>query len=287
MTESAPRTTLLTAIRSAARVREIIALAVVPAVLLGMFSLPIETKRNLAFSYVDPSLLTAFTAPFVHLQTYHLLGNVFAFLLLAGTGYVLAILADRRQLFTLALITYLIAFPPILSVLNLAVPRAAITYGFSGINMALAGFLPLVLTLYGSRRILIDIDHRHAPTLFFLAMALIALIAIPLSTITGAVAVAAGGAAIAYGYMSLVEIGATDSDQKLRFAPGASTGGWVELAALGGFIAIAYPLVGFPTEAAQSGVVLNLYVHFLGYSLAFLVPYIALETGLFKPAPVS
>jgi len=41
-----------------------------------------------------------------------------------------------------ALATFLAAFPVVLSALNLAVPRNAISFGFSGINMAFAGLLP-------------------------------------------------------------------------------------------------------------------------------------------------
>ncbi|MFW6004710.1 MAG: hypothetical protein ACOCPV_03650 [Halodesulfurarchaeum sp.] len=260
--------------------RELLALAVVPAVLIVVFTLPTETKRELAFSYMDPTPLTAFTAHYVHLAPTHLWGNVFAFVLLAGTGYVLAVLADRRQLFGLAVLFYLFVFPPVLSLLNLAVPREAITYGFSGINMAMAGFLPLALTLYAGRRLLERVDHRQAPTLFFLAMALIALIAIPLSVVTAAVAVAAGGAAIGYGYTAYTGVATTERSRALRLAPGAERSGWVELGAISAFVAMGYPLVGFPAEPAAGGTVMNLYVHFLGYSLAFLVPYISLETGL-------
>lgn len=57
-----------------------LALSAVPVALLAVFSLPLETRRSLAFDYVDPTLVTAFTAHYVHLGTAHLVGFCVGFL---------------------------------------------------------------------------------------------------------------------------------------------------------------------------------------------------------------
>jgi len=67
-------------------------LAAVPVVLCAVFALPESTRRSLAFAYAEPTVLTAFTAHYVHLDVGHLAGNVAGYILLAGVGYALAVL---------------------------------------------------------------------------------------------------------------------------------------------------------------------------------------------------
>ncbi|MFW6384289.1 MAG: rhomboid family intramembrane serine protease [Halodesulfurarchaeum sp.] len=271
--------TLFGALRRAVRWPELVLLGVVPVVLIGLFFLPEPTKRALAFSYVEPTPVTAVTAHFVHFHVGHLLGNVVAFVLLAASGYLFAALAGTRRFYSLVVLTYLVAFPPVLSALNLAVPREALTYGFSGINMAMAGILPLVVTVFVGQRLLTPVEVDHAPVLFFPVMGAIALFAIPRRTLTLAVAAGALILTAVYGIVILRSVGRRRPAE--RWGPEIRATGWVEFAAVGVFLTLAYPLFGFPPEPAGGGTVLNLYVHFLGYSLAFLVPYIALGSGLF------
>lgn len=117
------------------RASDLAVLLAVPVLLLAIFTLPESTRRSLAFAYADPTAVTAFTAHYVHLDVGHLAGNVAGYALLAGVGYALAVLGDSRRFFLTALATFLLVFPFVLSALNLAVPRDAIGFGFSGINM--------------------------------------------------------------------------------------------------------------------------------------------------------
>ena len=59
-----------------ARVVDLLALCVPPSALVAVFTLPRATRRSLAFAYTDPTLLSAFTAHYVHLGADHLLGNL-------------------------------------------------------------------------------------------------------------------------------------------------------------------------------------------------------------------
>ncbi|MFW5911462.1 MAG: hypothetical protein ACOCQV_01870 [Halolamina sp.] len=257
------------ALRAAVRLRDVFALALVPAVLLVVFVLPVERREGLAFVYEEPSLLTAYSAHFVHFDVAHLAANLLGFAIVAGLGYVLAAVAGYRRLVGLATVTYLLAFPPVLSALNLAVPRRAVGYGFSGVNMAFAGLLALVLVAYLSR--LDDrIQVRDAPGLFFAVVTLISIVGLP-SRI--AAVVGAASALVAVGYLLTVRQRWT-GPLSARLAVG-----WLDAAVLGAIALFGYQFVGFGNASVEDGVV-NVYVHLLGLCLGFIVPYTALEAGV-------
>ncbi|QZX98984.1 hypothetical protein [Halobaculum rubrum] len=259
-------------LRREIRFVDCVALSVVPVVLAAVFLLPPETRMEFAFTYRRPTVLTAFTAHFVHRSLEHLVANVAGYVLLAGLGYVLAVLADERRLFGLAATTYLFAFPPVLSALNLAVPRNAVGYGFSGVTMAFAGLLAVMLAAYAGRRLHPAVSVRHAPAGFLSALAAAALLVPTASRVATAVAgVAALGA---FGY-------AVSGTTALRDGPPHATlyrSGWVDLFALGAVVFAGYPVVGFPSDLRVGTAVVNTYVHLLGFCLAFLVAYLVAAT---------
>ncbi len=273
---------LIPSLRRNVHANDLIGLSLVVIILVALFVLPEALKRTLAFSYVDPTPLTAITAHFVHLTWGHLAANLFGLVVLGGTGYVLAVLGGHRQLFAVLFTTYLLVFPPVLSMLNLAVPRTAIAYGFSGVNMALAGLLPLVLIEYAGRRIHGGIETGHAPGLFFLVMTLAALIAIPPQPITLGVAAVSGLLTVVYGWQMIQSIRSQPEKRRTGTNDRPDLGGWVELGVFGAIVAIGYPLIGYPTDPVFADQVINIYVHTLGYALAFIGGYIGLEIGLFE-----
>ncbi|QKY19148.1 hypothetical protein B4589_001680 [Halolamina sp. CBA1230] len=269
-----PDGSFFAALRAAVRLRDCLVLAVVPAFAVVAFALPVARRESLAFAYRDPSLVTAYTAQFVHFDIAHLAANVLGYVLVAGFGYALAALAGYRRLFGVAAVTYLLAFPPALSWLNLAIPRNAVGYGLSGLNMAFAGLLALVLVAYAGR--LDDrVRVRHAPGLFFAVVALIALLAPRNGGVPG---VGAASALVAVGYVVSAR----------RWAAGRSRGGsvplhrragWFDALVLGVVTLFGYQFVGFASLAIHDGIV-NVYVHLLGFCLGFIVPYTALAAGV-------
>lgn len=259
------------------RLADCLALSTVPLVLVAVYLLPEPTRQALVFALHDPTLVTAHTAHFVHLSAGHLFANVVAYALLAGTGYLLAVLADARRLFGVAAATYLLGFPVVLSALNLAVPRHAVTYGFSGVVTAFAGLLALLLAVYAGRRIHPAVRVRHAPCAFLLALALVPLVALPPSPFALATAVAASVGAVGYG-ASLLDAAGPAWAAGLR--PTARAAGWPDALVVGTLLFAASVFVGFPPQLRVDGVVVNAYVHLLGFCLAFIVPYVALEVGL-------
>ncbi|WP_299330893.1 hypothetical protein [Haloplanus sp.] len=261
-----------------ARVVDVAVLCAVPAVLVAVFTLPAEVRRSFAFAYTDPTLPTAFTAHYVHLRATHLAGNLVGYGLLAGVGYALAVLGDRRRFFLTALATFLLAFPFVLSALNLAVPRNAIGFGFSGINMALLGLLPLLLWGYARERFASDASVRPLPAAFFLLVGWIALLALPVSTtgvgIAGLATAAAGLAVgVVYALSAGVELRLPTRDL-LRTV--TSRPGYGDLFVAGGVLLVGYPIVGFPADPTGTGRVVNLYVHLLGFCLAFIGAFVLL-----------
>jgi hypothetical protein len=275
--------TLRRELRAGIRLVDLLVLLAVPAVLLAVFALPEATRRSLAFAYADPTVATAFSAHYVHLTVGHLAGNVAGYCLLAGVGYALAVLGGARRFFLTALATFLLAFPFVLSALNLAVPRDAIGFGFSGVNMALAGLLPLVLGAYARERFGFAESVRALPAVFFALVGWIALLALPLST-TGlgvaglATGVAGGLLALLYAWSARLSVRASVRDLAHAVASNPEDG---DLFVAGAVLVVGYPVVGFPADPTGAGSVVNLYVHFLGFCLAFIGPFALLASGAF------
>ncbi|MUV60636.1 hypothetical protein [Halobacterium sp. CBA1126] len=278
MSGSADGDSFRAALREAVLLRDCLALAVVPAVALAVFALPAGVRESLAFAYRDPTVATAYAAHFVHFDAAHLAANVLGYALLAGFGYVLAALAGHRRLFGVAAATYVLAFPFALSGLNLAVPRNAVGYGLSGVNMAFAGLLGLVLVAYAGRRVNERIRTRHAPGAFFAAVAVVSLVALPVDRTT--VALAGVSASIAAVYA--VSVWRTwQSSVASRWEATEGRAGWLDVGVLGAVAFFGYPFVGFPAPTPAAETVVNRYVHLLGFCLGFLVPYVALAAGAF------
>ena len=265
------------------RAIDLLALLAVPAVLLAVFALPEATRRSLAFAYADPTALSAFTAHYVHLSADHLLGNLAGYGLLAGVGYALAVLSGRRRLFFTALVAFLLAFPFALSALNLAVPRDAVGFGFSGVNMALAGLLPILWFCYARDRFAPAASVGALPAAFFALVGWIALLALPVSTEgdgQAGLAIGVAGALLALLYAA---------SSGVRFPrsvrPGvkslAARPGYGDLLAVGAVVVVGYPVVGFPSDPVGGGGVVNLYVHLLGFCLGFIGPFALLAAGVF------
>ena len=89
------------------------------------------------FDYATPTLLTAYTAHFVHFDPAHLSINLGSYLLLVPVTYALAALSDELSRFRVAVVTLHTAVPLALSGLNLALVRPRVGYGFSGVAASL------------------------------------------------------------------------------------------------------------------------------------------------------
>lgn len=248
-----------------------VALATVPAALVAVFALPLSVRRDLVLAYTDPTLLTAFAAHFVHLDAAHLVTNLAVYALVVPAVYLLCVLSGRRTEFYVAGVAFVVAFPLALSALDVALVRPRVGYGFSGVNAAFFGFLPIALFGYLPARLGVPVAVRDAPSLFFAGSALVAVVAVPPSTASLSVAAVAVLAATAYVhecYPALAPL-----YRRLLALP-TTYPGYAELAVVGAGAFAAFPLAAFPADPASDGVVVNLYAHLLGYALAFIASYV-------------
>lgn len=261
------------------RAADLAALLAVPVVLLAVFALPAPLRRSLAFEYTDPTVPTAFVSPFVHLAETHLLVNVVGYLLVVPTAYLLSVASGHRTRFFVAFATFIVAFPPVLSYLNLAALRSASGLGFSGVLLAFVGYLAFAIA-----------DHLHAnlgvgpatsvgAVLFFVGFAVAAPLSVRSVTVDRAtVALGTGGLVLAT-LLSAVLFGLSAAEQTgglrrvLRLATLRRGSFALGVLALGVFVAVQF--VAFPPRPAVDGGTINLYTHLLGYALGFTVTYVS------------
>lgn len=252
------------------RAVDVLVLAVVPAVLFGVAALPESTRRALAFDVGNPGLLEAYTAHFVHGSQAHLLGNVSFFVVFVSMTYLLFVLSDERSLFWYATFAFLSVFPMVLSAMQLSFSTERVTFGFSGVNAAFAGLLCLGLVRYVGVVLAPSISVQHAPALLFTIFGVISLISLPERAWRLELALLAF--ALAGLYLALLflpdNLPSTEDMEKAVDNPG-----YVELAGAGFALALTYPYAGFRGGMIPSTETVDVYIHLLGFALAFIVVY--------------
>ena len=243
----------------------------VPTLLLVSFLLPHELKLSLALDYLDPTFVTSYASHFVHLSTNHLITNLVVYLAVVPLVLVLATLCGRRRQFYVVFVTILLAFPFVLSVLNVAFARPRIGFGFSGLNMAFLGFLPHTLVGYLSVRSGENFGPNHSPLLFFVGTAIIAFWAVPptvASVFAGSVSVT-----VCLLYLRTISSDVSDSLSSVVRRIASEQAG-LEFALAGVCLFVLLPFTAFPHRPVANGSILNLFTHLLGYCLGYIVPYV-------------
>lgn len=266
---------------------DLLVLFSVPILLVGVSFLPLAVRQSLVFHYTVPTLLTAFAAPFVHLGPGHLVVNVLGYFLVVPVAYLLSVASGRRARFFAAFATFVLVFPVLLSYLNLAVLRPGAGAGFSGVVMAFVGYLPLALADYLEERADVGPSETLAPVFFFLGIALIAGLSVQSvqrdrATVllgTGGLVLTAMLSALLY-WLSAPDH-ARDVLRKVRAA--ADRPGNVELLGFAGIVFVAFLFVAFPPAVTDGAIVVNVYVHLLGYALGFISAYATVEFGARLP----
>ncbi|PAU79997.1 hypothetical protein CK500_15935 [Halorubrum salipaludis] len=260
------------AIRRVVRPRDVIAILFPAALFLGVGVLPPAMREQLAFSTADPELLTALTSNFAHADSTHLFRNLTAYLFVIPTVYLLSVLADRRQLFYTVFVVVFTVFPVVLSGLNLAVPRNALSLGASGLTLSFVGYLPVALAEYVRRRFnVVNVVRRIlAGGVFFLGLVIvIPLVAAAVQRVLAvALTVVALLAVVVYG----VGLRRSGIDRSTLRGPPP---GFLELGIWSTAILVAALIAAFPTDPLSEAGVVNTYTHFLGYALGFLSSYLA------------
>lgn len=253
----------------------VLLIAVVPAVLVATFQLPLSVREQLVLASSDPTVVSAYTAYFVHLQEFHLAGNLLVYALVVPVTYLLAVLSGRRQLFVSGFLTFLLAFPFALTALQVIFPRERLLFGFSGINAAFFGMLCFIVVSYAQTTFPSSITERDAPALLFGTLAVISLVSLPSRAYPIEIALAASSIAIVYVTAAVARDGVPTLS---RIRTETKRGGYVELGSIGLGLLVLYPFIGFRAVFVQGGGVYDVYVHLVGYCLGFLVVYVSVVT---------
>lgn len=252
--------------------REVGLLLAVPAVLVGVFLLPVPLRDGLVLRADDPTLVTAFAAHYVHRSVPHLAGNLALYAGAVGLGYPLALLGGCRRAYLSVVVAVLLGYPLVLSGLHLSLHDGGGLLGASGLVLALVGTLPLALFSYLGARVDGAVSVDDSPALFFLGAGAIAgQAAVTMPAMRPVVPVA-----LLLGALYLVPVAS-----RLRRGSGVRGRqlhqvGYVELpaAAVGVFfLAVA---VAFPVDpSVGDGAVVGLAVHVLAYALGFVGAFLA------------
>ena len=289
--ESDPTEGAFESLRTPSTAADLLLVSVVPAVLLAAATLPLSVRRTLVFEYAEPTLWTALASSFVHVGPGHLAVNLVGYALVVPVAYLLSAVNDERWRFRVAFVSLVVACPVVLSYLNLSLVRAGGSAGFSGVLLALYGYLPLALATHAERRFGIGQRRTTAPLLFFVGLTLITLLTLG-AVLTYGVTVPYRGRTVAVGHvvtatlvgllaalalvLALYGLSAADDGTAWRanLRGAASETGHFELGVVAAGLFLTLPLATFPVDPVVSGRVLNLYVHLLGYALGFIASYV-------------
>lgn len=260
---------------------DLVLMAVFPLVTGTVYALPTGTREALVFEYDEPTIETAFTSAFVHLDAAHLSQNLLLYALVIGSVYVLCLTARNRRQFRVFVGTVLIAFPFVLSYINLAIARSSVSFGASGLVMALAGYLPLALAVHLEANFGVGPVRTFAPLTFIPTLGLVSVLSLRSVLRTNATArwvviglvAAALLATLWYGLSAYERSKAAGWDVRNALA----TPGGPELVGAASLVLLAILFVAFPADPTVGAGVVNLYEHFLGYSLGFIVSFTTAE----------
>lgn len=269
---------LVETVRQRARFYDAVLLVSVPLALVAVFVSPTALRRSLVFEYTDPSLPAAFASAFVHFDRLHLFVNLTTYAVVVSVVFTLAVASDYRRQFYVVFFNFVLVLPVLLSYLNLSVLRSSVGFGFSGVVMAFAGYLPLALAEYAETQFDIGPRTAVAPVLFFLSLGLIAVLSVQsvvaenATVFLGTSGLVAATLLSALLYAVSVSSQGPNLTQKLRAAAGET--GRFELGVAALVLVFGLPFVAFPTDPRLTDGAVNLYVHLLGYALGFLVTYV-------------
>lgn len=251
---------------------DLLVLACPVLLLVAVYTLPMETRRALAFQTTSPTLRTAYTSHFVHFSFGHLLTNLIGYVLLAPLAYLLSVGAGRRRQFYVVFTSLLLGFPFALSLINLLLLGPATAIGFSGIVLGFFGYLPIALYQFVGRHAEGRAPTRYIPLVFFIGVASIATVLfwaafISIGVLIAAVVVMAGYLSQFLDHEYITGLGRFDS------------GGFGELALAATVLLLAYPITAFPSTALVGTRVINLIAHLFGYALSFISTFITIITA--------
>jgi len=263
------------------RIVDVVLMTLFPLLTGGVYALPASTRETLVFEYDEPTIETAFTSAFVHLDAAHFSQNLLLYALVILSVYALCLTARNRQQFRVFVVTVLIVFPFVLSYINLGIARSSVSFGASGLVMAFAGYLPLALAAYLEGNLGIGPVRTFAPLIFIPTLGLVSVLSLQsvIRTNTTALLIVVGLVATALLATSWYALSAYERSQTAEWdvREAVATPGGPELVGAASLVLLAILFVAFPADPTVDAGTVNLYEHFLGYSLGFIASFSAAE----------
>lgn len=262
-------------------------LVYIPVVLVVVFLLPMELRRELALLYTEPSLRSMYASHFVHFDFLHLAANLLVYLLVVPFSLAVSVWSGRRRRFYLVAFTILVAFPPVLSGFNVLFPPPQLGMGsagtnlafvgFSGMNLAFVGYLPHVLAAHfeAERPEWTQTSSAFLQLAFFVGMVIIAVRVA--GSLNGVTRVGLGLLLLAGAGSLLAAIGYTRYVASYLRSQGLTGGTVPPLVAFGSLLFVLLVIVGFPVVSPEGSSFVNLLLHLLGFSFGYIVPYIVFQ----------
>lgn len=134
----------------------ILAFGGVPFLLVIVGALPEQIRNAWILEIADPTIATLYLTNFVHLSIQHLSSNILGYLTVMLGLFPLAVLADQKRELIWSSLVFLTIGPFIISFVSIETLRGTpkrVVLGFSGINAAYAGLLPLFIGRYLKQKV--------------------------------------------------------------------------------------------------------------------------------------
>lgn len=248
---------------------EILGLLVVPVEALGVYLLPVDLRTSLVFRYDDPGVVAAFASNYLHFSLAHLVTNLLGYLLVVPLAYLLSVSNGHRGRFWTVFATVALVLPVPLSYLNLAMPRTRAGFGMSGLVLALLGYALVELAAFVTARVTDEVRADDAPVLFFLATAFLSL---PHTHVVWG-RLTLGLSLLGVSLYAVRLVGSSPAFVRGLIALDDERGS-VELLLTGVLGTFGLFLLAFPSDPASPSGRVNVYVHFLGFSIGFIATYV-------------
>lgn len=261
-------------------IRDIQAIIALPLILLVVNLLPGSFKDFLSLNYAHTRFWAFYTTVYVHGSWSHLLNNIGSFLLYVPLFYILCALSNHKRFFRRFFLFSITLLPISLSIFNLYylgrfdLPGSV---GFSGVISFYMGLLPIAFFLFLEDNVSSNFDVRYSIAVFLSSLSLTPYILTGFNiqnlTIFVVVNLVSGG----YLYQQYREFGKLSVNEiKERFMKFCEQYVYFEIVALALIFIMFTPFMIMVSadSLVQNNTFKNIPIHFTGYSIGFLLPYI-------------
>ncbi len=257
------RSELLKKVAKHGEMKDLILISSIPIVLVLVFLMPSSVQEILTVNYENPFLLNFLTSAFVHSGVNHLAGNVVSYMVVITVLYLMCSLSGLKRNFRYFFLIFVFIFPFVLSGINFQLLEVETSMGFSGVDSAFLGFLPVVVFHYMDRKLDLDLGGSNSILLFLLGTEILVLIYAGLSTVFLVVLALIGF--YSWRISQRADLNSLKESINRR--------GHFELSLVGILLFLGMTFSLFPKNIVVGGKAVNILSHYSGYFLGFFVPY--------------